>query len=55
VIGSGAGVDNLGSLADVADTVIVGSSLKIDGNANERLDPERVAAFIETARHHGLV
>jgi membrane complex biogenesis BtpA family protein len=55
VIGSGAGVDNLGPLAEVADTVIVGSSLKVDGNANEGLDPERVAAFIETARHHGLV
>jgi membrane complex biogenesis BtpA family protein len=55
VIGSGAGVDNLGSLADVADTIIVGSSLKMDGNANEGLDPERVAAFMEAARHHGLV
>jgi membrane complex biogenesis BtpA family protein len=55
VIGSGAGLDNLGSLAEVADTVIVGSSLKMDGNASESLDPERVAAFIETARHHGLV
>jgi membrane complex biogenesis BtpA family protein len=55
VIGSGAGVDNLGSLADVADTIIVGSSLKIDGNANERIDLERVTAFMEAARHHGLV
>jgi uncharacterized protein len=55
VIGSGAGVDNLGPLAEVADTVIVGSSLKVDGNANEGLDPGRVTAFIEAARHHGLV
>jgi membrane complex biogenesis BtpA family protein len=55
VIGSGAGVDNLGSLAEVADTVIVGSSLKVDGKANEGLDPERVVAFIEAARHHGLI
>ncbi len=55
VIGSGAGVDNLGSLAEIADNVIVGSSLKVDGVATGRLDPGRVAAFIEAARHHGLV
>jgi membrane complex biogenesis BtpA family protein len=55
VIGSGAGADNLGTLAQVADTVIVGSSLKVDGVATERLDQRRVAAFLETARHHGLV
>ena len=54
VIGSGAGIDNLGQLAEVADTVIVGSSLKKDGMAGERLDPRRVAAFLEAARHHGL-
>jgi membrane complex biogenesis BtpA family protein len=55
VIGSGVGVDNLGTLAEVADAVIVGSSLKMDGSASERLDPERVGAFMEAARHHGLV
>ena len=54
VIGSGASVDNLGALAEVADTIIVGSYLKMDGVANEPLDPGRVSAFIETARHHGL-
>jgi predicted TIM-barrel enzyme len=55
VIGSGASAENLGALADVADTVIVGSSLKVDGIASGRLDQERVAAFIEAARHHGLI
>jgi membrane complex biogenesis BtpA family protein len=55
VIGSGAGVDNLGTLAELADTVIVGSSLKVDGVATGRLDPGRVATFIEAARHHGLI
>jgi predicted TIM-barrel enzyme len=55
VIGSGASVDNLGTLAEVADSVIVGSYLKTDGVATARLDPERVAAFIEAARHHGLI
>ena len=52
--GSGAEVGNLGGLVEVADTVIVGSSLKADGNATERLDPGRVSAFIEAARHLGL-
>jgi uncharacterized protein len=55
VIGSGAGVDNLGRLVEVADTVIVGSSLKVDGSANSPLDMARVAPFVEAARHHGLV
>jgi predicted TIM-barrel enzyme len=55
VIGSGVAVDNLGTLADVADAVIVGSSLKVDGVASGQLDPGRVAAFVEAARHHGLI
>ena len=55
VVGSGAEVGNLGRLVEVADTVIVGSYLKLDGVANEPLDPGRVSAFIETARHHGLI
>ncbi len=54
VIGSGASVDNLDALAEVADTIIVGSSLKADGKAGSPLDMARVTAFIEAARHHGL-
>ena len=54
VIGSGATVDNLGPMSDIADSVIVGSSLKADGKASSPLDMTRVAAFIEAARHHGL-
>lgn len=54
VIGSGAGADNLAALAELADTIIVGSYLKVDGVASDRLDPDRVATFMEVARHHGL-
>jgi membrane complex biogenesis BtpA family protein len=54
VIGSGASVDNLADLAEVADSVIVGSSIKVDGDPSARVDPLRAAAFVETARHHGL-
>ncbi len=55
VIGSGATTANLGSLLESADTVIVGSSLKADGLATSKVDPTRAAAFVETARDHGLI
>jgi membrane complex biogenesis BtpA family protein len=55
VIGSGVSVDNLATLLEVADTVIIGSSIKVDGDASSRVDPLRAAAFIEAARDHGLV
>ncbi len=55
VIGSGAAIENLGPIAEVADTVIVGSSLKADGVATSPLDMARVATFIKTARDLGLV
>ena len=54
VIGSGAEVGNLNRLVEVADTVIVGSSLKADGTAGSPLDMGRVATFVEAARHLGL-
>jgi membrane complex biogenesis BtpA family protein len=55
VAGSGAGVDNLDALLASVDTVIVGSSLKVDGDANKRPDPLRVKAFVEAAADRGLV
>lgn len=55
VVGSGADVTNLGKLLEVADAVIVGSSLKVDGEASNPVDPERARAFVAAAREHGLV
>jgi membrane complex biogenesis BtpA family protein len=55
VIGSGAAPANLGRLAEVADTVIVGSSLKADGSASSPLDLGRVASFVKAARQHSLI
>lgn len=55
VIGSGAGVDNMDALLDVADTIIVGSSIKIDGDAASRPDPLRVREFAERAGERGLL
>ncbi len=54
VIGSGANVDNLSKLMDVADTVIVGSAIKVDGDANNRVDRIRAAHFAQVASEHGL-
>lgn len=54
-VGSGATVDNLATLLEVVDTVIVGSSVKVDGDANKRPDPARAGSFIETAAERGLV
>lgn len=54
VIGSGAAVDNLPALADVADSIIVGSSLKFDGDPAKRVDPDRAAHFVKIATELGL-
>lgn len=54
-VGSGATADNLGALLEVVDTVIVGSSVKVDGDANKRPDPARASAFIEAAAERGLI
>ncbi|TDI50904.1 MAG: BtpA/SgcQ family protein [Acidobacteria bacterium] len=55
VIGSGANVDNLSRLTGTADSVIVGSSIKVDGDARNRVDPRRASRFIEAARDDGLL
>ena len=39
---------------DVADTVIVGSAIKVDGDANNRVDPGRATQFAQIAGKHGL-
>ena len=55
VIGSGANVDNLSRLTGTADSVIVGSSIKVDGDARNRVEPRRASRFIEAARDDGLL
>ncbi|MCW6034829.1 BtpA/SgcQ family protein [Spirulina subsalsa FACHB-351] len=49
-IGSGADWDNVGTLLQAADGVIVASSLKRQGKITEPIDPIRVQNFIEAAR-----
>lgn len=50
VIGSGADERNIGAFMTVADGVIVGSSIKRDGQIAEPVDTERVRRFIDAAR-----
>jgi membrane complex biogenesis BtpA family protein len=50
LIGSGASWENIGNLMQVADGVIVASSLKRHGKITEPIDPIRVAQFVEAAR-----
>lgn len=55
VIGSGANVGNLARLIEIADSVIVGSGLKVDNDANNRVDLVKAAAFVDAAADHGLL
>lgn len=55
VIGSGVGPSNLSSLAEVADSFIVGSSLKHDGEAQNRVDGARARQLVQAAQDAGLM
>ncbi|HJS71200.1 MAG TPA: BtpA/SgcQ family protein [Acidimicrobiia bacterium] len=55
VAGSGVTSENIDRLLGAVDTVIVGSSIKVDGDANKRPDPLRAKAFIEAAADRGLL
>ncbi len=49
-VGSGANYDNVAQLLEVADGVIVASSLKRRGRRDLPIDPNRVSQFVEVAR-----
>ena len=46
-LNTGAKIDNIGQFLRVADGVIVGSSLKVDGYTWNPVDPQRVKRFME--------
>lgn len=50
LIGSGIDVDNIAEYWNLADGFIVGSSLKVDGNWENDVDQERVAALMNRIR-----
>ncbi len=47
LVGSGVNVDNGGAMAASADGLIVGTSLKRDGDVSQPIDVRRVAALVE--------
>ncbi len=49
LVGSGSTVDNVAKLLTVANGVIVGSSLKVDGAATSPVDPDKAVAFVAAA------
>jgi membrane complex biogenesis BtpA family protein len=55
VIGSGVDPSNLASLSAIADSFIVGSSLKYDGAAQNRVDEARARRLIQAAHDVGLI
>ncbi len=50
LIGSGATEANTRHLLEVADGIIVGTALKIDGLTTNPVDPARAASFVKAAR-----
>ncbi len=50
IVGSGATAETVAVLLGIADGVIVGSSLKREGDLRAPIDPARAAAFVAAAR-----
>lgn len=50
LVGSGSTPETVRALLDVADGVIVGTSVKVDRKTNNPVDPENAAAFVAAAR-----
>ena len=49
-VGSGVHHDNVATVLEAADGVIVGTALKVDGLVQNPVDPARARSFIEAAR-----
>ena len=49
-LNTGARADNIADFLEVADGVIVGSGLKLDGNTWNAVDPVRVRSFISVVQ-----
>ena len=48
-VGSGITAENVAQFANIADGLIVGSSLKVDGRVSNPVDPARVRALVAAA------
>jgi len=47
IVGGGANSENIAKLLEIADGVVVATTLKKDGNINNELDPQRLKAFMD--------
>jgi membrane complex biogenesis BtpA family protein len=54
-VGSGARAENLDALLEVANTIIVGTSIKFEDDAVNRPDPLRAKSFVEKAAERGIL
>ena len=50
LVGSGVTADTVGDLLDLADGVVVGTALKVDGDVGNPVSEERVRELVEAAR-----
>ena len=50
IANTGVRPETVGAFLDVADAVIVGTALKVDGVTWNRVDPARVHEFLRSAR-----
>ena len=55
LIGSGSSAGGLSAFAGIADGAIVGSSIKVDGNVSNQVDPERALELVRVASRLGWV
>lgn len=53
LVGSGSSAASLTTLAGIADGAIVGTSIKVDGNVFNPVDPERALEFVRVAASLG--
>lgn len=49
-VGSGATAGSVRSLSELADGIIVGSAIQVNGKAGQAIDPTRLQRFMEAAR-----
>ena len=50
IANTGVRLDNVEQILEIADGVIIGTSLKVDGNTWNPVDPDRVRRFMEKVR-----
>ena len=50
IANTGVNIDNVETILNISDGIIIGSSLKIDGNTWNQVDPKRALDFMEKVK-----